>query len=143
MSATEIAFRLIRPFEGCRLHAYACPAGVPTIGYGATGPDIHLGLVWTQAQADARLAADIARFERGVRRLVRVPCTDGQLGACTSLAFNIGLTAFGGSTLLRRLNAGDYAGASAQFSRWTRAAGRILPGLVRRRDAERACFDGG
>lgn len=144
MSAESRALALIKQFEGCKLHAYPDPGtgGEPyTCGWGSTGPDIHPGTVWTQDQADNRLLLDVTRFARGVRKLLVRPVTDGQLAACISLAYNIGLRAFGGSTLLRLLNAGDYAGASLQFPRWSRAGGRVMPGLVRRRAAERACFD--
>lgn len=142
MSAQEVALGLIKPFEGCKLRAYRCPAGVWTIGWGATGPDIVEGLVWTQAQADARLAQDVSKFLAGVRAAVKEPATDGQLGAMTSLAYNIGLAAFRKSTLLRLFNAGDVRGAAAQFARWNKAGGKVLPGLTRRRAAECAAFGG-
>lgn len=145
MSATSKALALIKQFEGCRLKAYPDPGtgGDPwTVGWGATGPDIHPGTVWTQDQADNRLLLDVTRFARGVSKLITVPVTEGQLAACISISYNIGLRAFGGSTLLRLLNSGDYAGASGQFARWSKAGGKVLPGLVRRRSAERALFDG-
>lgn len=131
---------LVREFEGCRLDAYRCPAGIPTIGYGATGPDIRMGMVWTQEQADARLVEDLARFADGVERLVEVDLSDNQFAAIVSFAYNVGLGALAGSTLLRKLNAGDYEGAADQFPRWNKGGGRVLPGLVRRRAAERDLF---
>jgi lysozyme len=131
---------LVREFEGCRLDAYRCPAGIPTIGYGATGPDIRMGMKWTQEQADERLAEDLARFAEGVERLVLVDLTDNQFAALVSFAYNVGLGALAGSTLLRKLNAGDYEGAADQFPRWNKGGGRVLPGLVRRRAAERDLF---
>ena len=143
MSAISKALELIKAFEGCKLRAYLCPAGVPTIGWGATGADVRLGMVWTQDQADNRLLTDVARFTRGVSQRIQVTTTDGQLGACISLAYNIGLGNFAMSTLLRLLNGGDFTGASAQFMRWDKAGGKRLAGLTRRRAAERACFDGG
>ena len=136
----EAGLALIREFEGCRLDAYLCPAGIPTIGYGATGPDIRMGMVWTQEQADARLVEDLARFADGVERLVEVDLSDNQFAAIVSFAFNVGLGALRDSTLLRKLNAGDYLGAADQLPRWARAGGRIMPGLSRRRLAERALF---
>jgi lysozyme len=145
VSATSKALALIKQFEGCRLKAYPDPGtgGDPyTVGWGATGPDIHPGTVWTQDQADNRLLLDVTRFARGVAKLVTVTLTEGQMAALISFAYNCGLRALGGSTLLRLVNAGDFAGASAQFGRWDRAAGKRLPGLTRRRAAERACFDG-
>ena len=137
---SEAGVRLVQEFEGCRLDAYRCPAGIPTIGYGATGPDIRMGMVWTQEQADARLVEDLARFAAGVERLVQVDLTDNQFAALVSFAYNVGLGALRDSTLLRKLNAGDYLGAADQLPRWARAGGRIMPGLTRRRAAERDLF---
>lgn len=140
------ALDLIKQFEGCELTAYPDPGsgGDPwTIGWGATGPGIRRGVTWTQAQADARLAADLAKFADGVRNLIGAArTTDSQLGAMISLAYNIGLTAFGKSTLLKLHQAGDYVGAAKQFGVWVNAAGRVLPGLVRRRAAEAAVYRG-
>lgn len=135
------AVALVKHFEGCRLKAYLCPAGVWTIGYGATGPGIAQGTTWTQAQADARLSADLARFADGVDRLVSVPITQNQRAALISFAFNVGLSALAGSTLLRLLNAGASAeSVGDQFTRWNKAGGRVLDGLVERREAERKLF---
>jgi len=134
---------LIRRFEGCRLDAYPDPGtgGAPiTIGYGATGPGIAPGVVWTQEEAEARLVEDLARFADGVERLVEVDLSDNQFAAIVSFAFNVGLGALRDSTLLRKLNAGDYEGAADQLPRWARAGGRIMPGLTRRRAAERDLF---
>lgn len=136
----EAGVRLVQEFEGCRLEAYRCPAGIPTIGYGATGPDIRMGMVWTQEQADARLVEDLARFADGVERLVEVDLSDNQFAAIASFAFNVGLGALRDSTLLRKLNAGDYLGAADQLPRWNKGGGRVLPGLTRRRAAERDLF---
>jgi lysozyme len=137
------ALALVKRWEGLRLTAYLCPAGVWTIGYGSTGPHVREGMTITEAQADALLVQDLARFEAAVSRLVTVPLTDGQFGALVSLAFNIGIGAFGKSTLLRKLNAGDYTGAQEQFHVWRRAGGKVLPGLVNRRAAEAALFGRG
>lgn len=137
---SEAGVRLVQEFEGCRLDAYRCPAGIPTIGYGATGPDIRMGMVWTQEQADERLAEDLARFAAGVERLVQVDLTDNQFAAIVSFAFNVGLGALRDSTLLRKLNAGDYEGAADQLPRWNKGGGRVLAGLTRRRLAERQLF---
>lgn len=136
----DAGVRLVQEFEGCKLDAYRCPAGIPTIGYGATGPDIRMGMTWTQEQADERLADDLSKFSDGVDRLVRVPLTGNQFAALVSFAYNVGLGALAGSTLLRKLNAGDYQGAADQLPRWNKAGGRVLPGLVRRRAAERDLF---
>lgn len=143
--ALAYAMSLIRQFEGCRLEAYPDPGtgGEPwTIGWGATGKGIGPGTVWTQAQADDRLARDVERFMVGVVASITGQIRPRELGAMTSLAYNIGLGAFRASTLLRLYNAGDVEGAAAQFPRWNRAGGRVMAGLVRRREAERAVFEG-
>lgn len=131
---------LIKTFEGCKLTAYLCPARVWTIGYGSTGPHVRKGLTITQAEADQLLRDDLARFEAAVSRLVSVPLNDNQFSALVSFAFNVGIGALEGSTLLRKLNARDLDGAAAQFERWNRADGRVVAGLTRRRQAERALF---
>lgn len=131
----NVLLNLIRRFEGCRLTAYLCPAGVPTIGYGATGPDVTLGLRWTQQQADARMVRDAAIFKAGT--LALVPNLSGDaLEAVADFAYNLGLTRLKGSTLRRKLIAGDMAAARTELMKWTRGGGRVLPGLVLRRVAE-------
>lgn len=143
--ALGIALKLIKEFEGCRLEAYPDPAtgGDPwTIGWGATGQGIAKGLRWTQAQADMRLSHDVAKFMAGVVSAAPTG-TATQIGAMTSLAYNIGLLAFQQSTLLRLHNAGNYAGAQAQFARWNRGGGKVMAGLTRRRDAEALVYGGG
>lgn len=143
MTALAHAMALIKRWEGCRLVAYKCPAGIWTIGWGSTGPGISEGVRWTQAQADERLARDVEKFMVGVRKLLRRPVTEAQLGAMTSLAYNIGIGAFGSSTLLRLFNAGQTDLAAAQFAVWRRAGGKVLQGLVNRRADERRVFEGG
>jgi GH24 family phage-related lysozyme (muramidase) len=135
-----LAAKVVKAFEGCELKAYPDPAsgGDPwTIGWGATGPGIHNGVVWTQDQADARLMDDLQRFGDGVAALVKsAPTTAGQFAAMVSLAYNVGLGNLKTSTLLRMHMAGDYAGAHAQFQRWNKAAGKVMRGLTRRRAQE-------
>jgi lysozyme len=143
MSALAHAMSLVTKWEGCKLAAYPDPAtgGDPwTIGYGATGPGIKKGVKWTQAQADDRLALDVDRFLKGVRSVLKKPATDAQLGAMTSLAYNIGVKAFTNSTLLRKFNAGDTAGAAAEFPRWNRANRKVMRGLTSRRADEQKVF---
>ncbi|WP_043632630.1 lysozyme [Chromobacterium haemolyticum] len=142
MKTSANGIKLIQGFEGLRLKAYQDSVGIWTIGYGHTGPDVTPGMVITQAQADALLARDLNRFESGVTRLVQVPLNQNQFDALVCFSFNLGLGALQGSTLLRLLNAGDYAGAAAQFPRWNKAGGKELPGLTRRRAAEQALFLG-
>lgn len=132
---------LIRRSEGCRLTAYRCPAGVWTVGYGHTGPDVTEGMTITQERAEELLAADVAEFEKRVQQLVTAPMTQGQFDAMVSFAYNVGLNAFAASTLLRKFNAEDYDGAAAEFARWNRGGGKVLPGLVARRNEERAMFE--
>lgn len=140
------ALSLIKQFEGCKLTAYPDPGtgGDPwTIGWGATGPGIKRGVTWTQDEADARLAKDVERFGDGVMKaLDGAAATDAQKGAMVSMAYNIGLSAFAGSTLLKLHRSGAYADAADQFGRWTKAAGRELAGLVRRRQAEARVYRG-
>ena len=129
---------IIKQFEGCELKAYKCPAGVWTIGYGSTGAHVTPGLKITQERAEELLMQDLVRFEKGVSDLVKVELTDNQFSALVSLAFNIGLKNFGGSTLVRLLNKADYDGAASNFKKWIYAAGQRMRGLLKRREAERA-----
>jgi len=146
---------LIKSFESCRLTAYPDPGsktGDPwTVGWGATGPGITRGTVWTQAQADARFDKDCAVFEDGVNRLLGgAPTTQGQFDALVSLAFNIGLDedadtiaeGLGDSSLLKAHLAGDYEKAASKFIAWRFNDGREMKGLVRRRKAEEALYRG-
>ncbi|WP_228015419.1 lysozyme [Leptolyngbya ectocarpi] len=132
---------LIKSFEGLRLKAYQDAVGVWTIGYGTTR-GVKPGQEISQAQAEALLKTDLARFERDVSQAVRVPINDNQFAAIVSFTYNVGSGAMRSSTLLRKLNRRDIYGAANEFPRWNRAGGRILAGLTRRRNAERALFLG-
>lgn len=134
----EKGLALIKNFEGLVLHAYLDAVGIPTIGYGSCR-DVALGDEIDEAEADRRLRADLRIAEDGVNRLAP-PLTQNQFDACVSLAFNVGTGAFGNSTLLKLLHAGDTAGAAEQFLRWNKAGGKTLAGLTRRREAERMLF---
>lgn len=114
-----------------------------TIGYGQTGPEIRYGLKWSLQQAQDALKRECLHRARLVERLVKVPININQTVALASLHFNIGVDNFAGSTLLRKLNAFDYQGAADEFPRWKFAQGRVMPGLVARRAAERALFMAG
>jgi lysozyme len=139
MELSRNGLELIQRHEGLRLKAYRCPADVPTIGYGST-LGVQMGDEITKAQAIELLMADIERFEDAVRRHVNVPLTQHQFDALVSFAFNVGVGAFQRSTLLRKLNAGDYRGAADELPRWSKGGGKVLAGLVRRREDERALF---
>lgn len=130
---------LIKSFEGLELEAYLCPADVWTIGYGHTG-NVHEGQTITKQEADELLDQDLEVFRRGVRKAVTVDLNENQFGALVSFAYNVGIGSLQSSTLLKLLNAGDYAGAADQFLRWNKASGKVLTGLTRRREAERAVF---
>lgn len=135
---------LTKQAEGLRLATYLCPAHKLTIGYGHTGPDVKQGMTITEPQADALLATDLADAGEAVEKAVKTPLNDNQYAALCDFVFNLGAGAFLGSTLLRKLNAGDYAGAADEFPRWDKAhvdgEVKTLPGLTRRRAAERALF---
>lgn len=135
------ALGLIKQFEGLKLSAYLCPAGVPTIGYGTT-KGVQMGQTITAAEAERLLAEDVTVFAKGVSEAVKVPLEQHEFDALVSFAYNVGLGAFRTSTLLRLLNAGDKAGAARQFDRWNKAGGKPLAGLTRRREAERKLFEG-
>lgn len=132
---------LIKRFEGCKLKAYKCPAGVWTIGWGATGKDIVEGLVWTQAQADARLAKDLERYAFEVDTVLgRAPTTQNQFDALVSFHYNTGK--IGSATLTAKHKRGDHDGAAREFGKWVMAGGRKRNGLVNRRAAERELYAG-
>lgn len=140
MKINEAGLNLIKDFEGCRLKAYLCPAGVWTIGYGHT-QGVKPDMVITQLQAERFLRQDLKRFEDAVTSLVKVPITPNQFSALVSFAYNVGTGALYDSTLLRKLNKKDYKGAANEFLRWNKAGGKVLPGLTRRRLAEKDLFE--
>ena len=136
-------YQLIKSFEGLhkvrsdgRIQSYLCPAGVWTIGYGATGPGIGPSTIWTLDECEDRLERDVDRFASGVRDMVTSTTSQAQFDALVSFAYNVGLGGFKTSTLLKRHNAGAYDECPAQIRRWVKANGKVLKGLVRRRAAE-------
>jgi lysozyme len=135
----DACISLVKYFEGCRLKAYRCPVGVLTCGWGTT-EGVTEGTEWTQEEADQRLVEDLSIFETRVKRLLLLDPTPNQLAALVSFAYNVGTHNLRESTLLRLFNAGDMQGAADQFPRWNKANGKVLPGLVARRDAERRLF---
>lgn len=138
MKTSDIGRHDLEGEEGCVLHTYRDSRGIPTIGFGNTGPDVVMGLVWTQAQADEALTRRLAaEFEPAVNSGVKVKLIQNQFDALVSLTYNIGTGGFLGSTLLRQLNAGDYRAAADDFMMW------VIPSeLTARRRRERATFLG-
>lgn len=134
------AVDLVKNFEGKYLKTYRCPAGVLTIGYGHTGADVTLGMVITEQEAEILLQNDLTHAASVVARMVHIDLDANQFGALASFVFNVGEGAFQNSTMLRDINAGNFDDAAQQFGRWVHGGGNVLPGLVRRRDAERMLF---
>lgn len=137
---------LTQQSEGLRLTAYRDPVGIPTICYGHTGPEVKLGLTLTKQQCDDILWQDIQKHQPVILRynarncIGNVPLTANQRDALTDFIINVGTGKFCSSTMAKRLKAMDYIGAADEFPKWTLAKGRRLPGLVSRRQKERALF---
>lgn len=147
MQTSDKGIALIKGFEGCRLTAYPDPGtgGAPwTIGYGWTypvdGKPIKPGMKIDQATADRLLKTGLVSDENDVQKLVKVKLTQNQFDALVSFAYNVGSRALSTSTLLKKLNAGDNKGAADEFLRWNKAGGKEMPGLTKRRKAEREVF---
>ena len=141
MRASEGCKQLIRVFEGLNTKAYRCPAGVLTIGYGHTGPDVKEGQTITRDQAELLWNQELGAVGRQVEHaLDGMRVNQNQFDALCSFTFNLGIGRLETSTLLKKLKAGDYEGAANEFLRWNRAGGQILEGLTRRRQAERRLF---
>lgn len=145
MKTSKAGLDLIKQFESFRAAPYLCSAGVPTIGYGTTvypnGIKVKLSdQKITQQLAESFLQFHVNAIEKDVSRLVKVILSQNQFDALVSFAYNVGVGAFGDSTLLKLLNAGDIDGTSKQFARWNKAGGKVSNGLTRRRNAEKALF---
>ncbi|CAK0760751.1 lysozyme [Gammaproteobacteria bacterium] len=143
LRTSQAGIGLVKEYEGLRLNVYKDSAGKPTIGYGhliKPGENFDTGI--SAKKAELMLANDLLATEDSVKRIVNVPLTQGQFDALVSLVFNIGAGEFQRSTLLRRLNAGDLAGAAEEFLRWNKSGGKVIEGLRRRRVAERVVFLG-
>ena len=146
MKTSQAGIDLIKLYEGCCLTAYKCPAGVWTIGYGHTGAidgiKISTGIKITETKAEELLKKDLVRFESAINALIlpHCPLNQNQFDALVSFCFNVGITAFSRSTLAKLLTQKRYAEAAEQFKRWNKGGGKVLPGLVKRRSAERALF---
>ena len=140
--ATALAVPLVMLYEGTVLQSYRDPIGIITACVGHTGPELRMGQRYTRQQCEDMLYGDLLKHAQALD-CIKQPMTDGQKAAFLSFAFNVGNKAFCDSTLARKANAGDMPGACAELSRWTRAGGRELPGLVKRRAAERELCERG
>ena len=140
---SSTGFALTRSFEGLRLEAYRDSAGVWTIGYGHTGPEVHCGQCISEIEAEALLRSDLTSAVLTVRKSVQVDLAQHQFDALVDFCFNTGRGSFLGSSLLRYVNQGEFDSAAVQFGLWVHAGGKILPGLVRRSARRRLhCFQG-
>lgn len=149
MKINQKGINLIKKFEGCELESYQCPAGKWTIGYGHTGPDVKAGQAITEHQAEAILRYDLDRFEEDVEKLTKGRAiTENQFSALVSFAFNVGsdidadtkAEGLGDSTLLRLFLNGATQAAADEFRKWIYGGGKVQPGLIKRREAERQLF---
>ena len=141
MRTSDEGVALIKHFEGCYLNAYLCPAGVWTIGYGHT-KGVKEGDVIDQEVAEALLIEDLEEFEGYVDKLVEIGLKQNEFDALVSWTFNLGPKNLEESTLLNRVNYGPLSDVPTQIKRWNRAGGKVLAGLVKRRAAEAALWEG-
>lgn len=140
---STVGKNLIKRFEGFRAKAYVCPAGVNTIGYGTTrinGKPVELGAIITTDEADRFLEEDLKKFEDSINQNVLIELKQNQFDALVSFVYNVGVGNFIKSTLLKRLNEKNINAAADEFLRWNKANKKVLPGLTRRRNAERDLF---
>ena len=137
---SDAGLALTRKFEGLNLNSYQDQVGVWTIGYGHTGPTIHGGITITQDQADQLLQSDVASSVACVNRAITTAINQNQFDALVDFVFNLGCGALLSSTLLRDINAGNFATAAQQFLLWDHARGIVIQGLLRRRQAESDLF---
>ena len=139
MKTSNVGIELIKKYEGCVLKSYKCPSGVWTIGYGHTS-GVKSGMQITKDQALDYLKQDLITFEKAVTNYVKVPLNQNQFDALVSFSFNCGSGALKTSTLLQKLNSSDYNGAANEFLKWNKSNGKVLNGLVRRRQEEKELF---
>ena len=137
MKISDQGLAILIDREAKRNAAYLDSVGVPTIGVGHTGPEVHMGLVWTDQQVMEALRNDLDRFEQAVNGGVMVALAQHQFDALVSFSFNVGVGAFKSSTLVKKINLGDFAAAAAQFDVW-----HIPPEITSRRNGEREQFKG-
>jgi lysozyme len=147
---TPAGANLVKHFEGCKTRIahdqykpYYCPAGVLTVGHGHTnhhGRKFSANDIWSQKDCDDAFTEDMKGFEAAVRRLVKVKLMPWQFDALVSFCYNCGEGNLSKSTLLKKVNAGDFEGAALEFHRWNKGGGKVLNGLVRRRASEALLF---
>ena len=141
MKTSEEGLALIKKFEGCELEAYQCSAGVWTIGYGHT-KDVKESDVWSQDHAEHMLEVELHEYESYINKYVTVNLSQNQFDALVSWVYNLGPANLKASTMLKVLNSGKYEDVPAQMKRWNKAGGKVLEGLIRRREAEACLFKG-
>jgi lysozyme len=141
MNINSSGIKLITDFEGCKLNAYKDIVGVLTIGYGHTGPEVHEGLVISMDDAIQTLKTDMAKFEDIVNSLVTVQINENQFSALIAFTYNLGKGPLQKSTLLKLLNDGNISDAGKQILLFTKAGGKVISGLIRRRRAEYNLFN--
>jgi lysozyme len=143
---------LLKKFEGCKLTSYRCPAGVLTVGYGHTSaagaPEVVENMKITQSQAEEILRRDLVKYETPVHNMVTQPLTQHQFDVLVDFAYNAGIGALKSSTLLKKVNAGQFDAVPAELMKWTKGkipgkGMQVLPGLLRRRQAESAWWSSG
>ena len=132
--------KILKFFEGCRLTAYQDSVGVWTIGYGHT-KGVYAGMTITQEEAEQMLENELTEYEGYIEKYVTVPLTQNQFDALVVWVYNLGPTNFRKSTLLKELNAGNYTAAGNEITKWNKAGGKVLAGLVKRREAEAKLFN--
>ena len=132
--------KILNFFEGCRLTAFQDSVGVWTIGYGHT-KGVFEGMSITQEEAEQMLLTELEEYEGYVEKYVTVPLTQNQFDALVVWVYNLGPTNFRNSTLLKELNSGNYTAAGKEITRWNKAGGKVLAGLVKRREAEALLFN--
>ena len=144
MQVNEAGLALIRAYEGFRAAAYRCPAGVWTIGFGHTSeagpPVVRAGMRVSKAEANTILARDVAMFASDIALMIRVPLNANQFSALVSFAYNVGVGAFRSSSVLKAVNASDFAAVPRRLNLWVKANGKTLSGLVKRRASEGQLF---
>lgn len=141
MNISEEGLSLIKKFEGCELKAYRCAANVLTIGYGTT-KGVTEDMEITKEEAESILKEEMHEYEGYINDMIKVPLEQNQFDSMVSWVFNLGSTNLSSSTLLKKINNSEYDEVPSQIKRWNKAGGKVLDGLIRRREAEALLFEG-